>query len=220
MALKDLFSDSNEDQAMQARIKGIQAGQEAATNQLTAGYNAAAGDYSKALGLYDDLSALGKSGSSMYGNALGLNGAEGNAAATSAFQTSPGYDFALDQGLTQLERRAAARGMLGSGNTSLDSIAYSQGLANQEYGGWLDRLSGLTDLSNNVAGAQSGILTGRGNLAYNARSTLADLYNTSAIGQGEAKANYLEGRDATGANIFSGIMGGVSLGAKLLGLGG
>jgi hypothetical protein len=54
-------------------------------------------------------------------NALGLNGPQGNAAATAAFQSSPGYDFKVNQSLDALDRRAASRGMLGSGNTTLDT---------------------------------------------------------------------------------------------------
>lgn len=85
----------------------------------------------------------GLSGLQMLGNALGINGADGNAAAVNAFQTGPGYQFQLDQGLGALERRAAAQGRLSSGQTGLDTINYAQGLANSEYQNWLSSLSGF-----------------------------------------------------------------------------
>ena len=41
----------------------------------------------------------------MYMNSLGLNGAAGNQAAVNAFQTGPGYDFQMHQGLNAINRR-------------------------------------------------------------------------------------------------------------------
>src|SRR5690606_5334502 len=71
-------------------------------------------------------------------------------AALSAFQGSnPGFQFQLDTGLDALDRRAASRGMLGSGNTNLDTLGYATGLANQSYQNWLSGLSGLTTLGAN-----------------------------------------------------------------------
>lgn len=97
---------------------------------------------------------------SMYTNAMGLGGAEGNAAAREAFQTSPGYDFALNQGLQATNRAASAQGFLGSGNVMTALQDRGHGLASQEWGGWLDRLGAgamantgaMTDLANLHAG--------------------------------------------------------------------
>lgn len=81
-------------------------------------------------------------GADLYADALGINGAGGNERATGAFQTGPGYQFQMDQGLQALNRSASAAGMLPSGNTLLAATDYGQGVANQEYGNWLGRLSG------------------------------------------------------------------------------
>jgi hypothetical protein len=51
----------------------------------------------------------------------------------------PGYQFRMNQGLDALERSAAARGMLRTGNTLKDIINYSQGLASTEYGNMFNR---------------------------------------------------------------------------------
>lgn len=100
-----------------------------AINAGIAGYQPYADAGTKALGTYTD--------------ALGLNGDAGNAAATAAFHTSPGYDFAMDQGTTAALRGASAAGMLNSGNTLTALTKFGQGTADQEYGSWLDRLSSL-----------------------------------------------------------------------------
>ena len=92
----------------------------------------------------------------MQANALGLNGAAGNEAATNAFQAGPGYQFALDQGLQALNRNAASRGMLASGNNTQDIIKYAQGLANQEYGNWQNRLGNFSQLGLYAAAGQTG----------------------------------------------------------------
>ena len=92
----------------------------------------------------------------MQANALGLGGAAGNEAATNAFQAGPGYQFALDQGLQALNRNAASRGMLASGNNTQDILKYAQGLANQEYGNWQDRLGQFSNLGFNAASGQTG----------------------------------------------------------------
>lgn len=98
----------------------------------------------------------------LYLGALGVNGPEGTQAAVDAFQSSPGYDFAVNQSLDALDRRAASRGLLGSGNNSLDTLNVVHGLADQDYSDYLNRLSGLTSLGaqTTTAGAQ-GIATAR-----------------------------------------------------------
>lgn len=117
----------------------------------------------------------GLSGLNMYANALGLNGAEGNAAAQGAFQAGPGYQFAMDQGLQALERRAGAQGRLSSGQTGLDTINYAQGLANQEYGNWRNSLA---DFGNTQAGIYTGALGGKA-------GSLSDLANLAVNTSGQ-----------------------------------
>jgi len=99
---------------------------------------------SKALGYYQDF--------------LGANGADAAASARNMFQTSPGYDFAMDEGIRATEGGAAARGGLLSGGTLKALQARGQGLANQEYGSYLDRFLGLANMGQNSA-AQTGSFT-------------------------------------------------------------
>lgn len=61
----------------------------------------------------------------------------------SQIQQSAGYQFARDQGEQAINRSAAAKGMLGSGNVLAELAKYGQGMASQEYGNQVNRLSGL-----------------------------------------------------------------------------
>ena len=74
----------------------------------------------------------------MYLNALGVNGPQGTQAAQNAFQTGPGYQFAMAPGhggaRPQARRPATCTTR---GNADQDFIKYGQGMANQEYGNWL-----------------------------------------------------------------------------------
>lgn len=110
---------------------------------IDAGNNAATGYLGQAGDQFSELSDFGKSNMGYYKDALGLNGEQGNAATMDRFQQGPGYDFAMDQGLSALERRAGAQGRLQSGNTGVDTMKFATGLADQTFGNWMDRLQGF-----------------------------------------------------------------------------
>lgn len=141
------------------------------------GYNAASGNLSSVQDLFKNLSqeSGGLSGLNLYGDALGVNGAGGTARARDAFQTNPGYEFQQQQGLDALERRAASQGRLSSGQTGLDTLTFSQGLADQSYQNWMNNLSGFGN-------SQAGIYTGGIQGQAGALSDLANL-NTGTANQ-------------------------------------
>jgi hypothetical protein len=122
-----------------------------------------------AVGAYQPWVGTGEQANTLYADALGLNGTAGNARATGAFQTGPGYDFALKQGEQSALRGASAAGMLNSGNTLTALTQFGQGLADQEYGSWLDRLNGVSGQGLSAAGGQA--------QGYGAK---ADLYQGTA----------------------------------------
>lgn len=150
--------------------KGLITGfQTTGNNIINAGETASAGALDSAIGAYQPWVNSGTAANALYGDAIGLNGAEGNTRATGAFQTGPGYEFALDQGLQAAERGASAGGMLGSGNLLTALTEYGQGTANKEYGSWLDRLNGVAGQGLSAAGGQA--------QGYGAK---ADLYQGTA----------------------------------------
>ncbi len=163
---------------------------------------------------YSPYSTTGAAANQMYGNALGLNGAQGNQAARQAFQTSPGYEFATGQGIQALDRSAAGAGMFGSGNAAMALNDYGQGMANQQYGNWLQGLSGL---NNQGLAAATGQTARQGALANieqwaaggaaqgNLAAALANGQNIMQGGIASAQAN-MQG----GANLLGGITSGLS----------
>jgi hypothetical protein len=156
----------------------------------------------------------------MYANALGLGGAQGTQDAQGAFQAGPGYDYAVKQGLQGVMRNASSLGNIASGNTAMALQDRGNQLANQEYGGWLDRLQGYDPLAMHTADARAGISTGLGDRLLGLAGDRAGINWAADTGIGSARGNYEMGKDQSGANIFGAITGGLSLGARLLGMGG
>jgi hypothetical protein len=74
-------------------------------------------------------------------------------ASLQAFQRSPDYQFAMQQGLGALENSQAAKGMLRSGNTLRGITEFGQGLATQTFGNYRGALAQLAGIG---AGAASG----------------------------------------------------------------
>lgn len=65
----------------------------------------------------------------------------------SSITEDPGYKFQFDQGMEALNRTAAAKGMLGSGNRLMDLVKYGQGMASSAYNNRLNTLSNLSSSS-------------------------------------------------------------------------
>lgn len=163
---------------------------------------------------YDTLDAL----AAKYGGAtnllldsLGVNGSEGNTRATNSFQAGPGYHWQLDQGTQALNRRRAAAGMLNSGNADIDAITYGQGLANQEYGNWQNRLAGFRDSELNATSAaasgRSGIDQAMSNLYQNDASNRLGLEYGATQGQAGANTARAQNDVSLGnslANLYTG----------------
>jgi len=169
------------------------------------------GPLNKAIDAYNPWVQSGTAANTMYGNAIGLNGADGNAAATGAFQAGPGYDFALKQGEQSALRGASAAGMLNSGNTLAALTEYGQGTANKEYGSWLDRLSGQSAQGLQAAGGQA---AGYGNLAsiyqnsIDRRLGLESTYTQGLLGANNQVAQGKEAGAAGLAGLGGNLIGG------------
>lgn len=164
------------------------------SNAINTGEKKSALAINSAISGYSPYTKAGAAATNMYSNALGLNGADGNAAATGAFQAGPGYQFALDQGTQAALRGASAGGMLNSGNTLTALAGYGQGLANQEYGGWLDRLSGASTQGLSAANGQA-----------NAYGGLASLYQGTADDRLSLASSVAQGRMGVNNQIAQGV---------------
>jgi hypothetical protein len=208
-AMAALYNTILQQQAQQQSLAALQQGNQQAQDAINA-----------AIGYYEPYNEAGLNGLDMLQNALGLNGARGNTAATNAFQTSPGYQFQLDQGIGALDRSAAANGMLASGNQLAALTQYGQGLANQEYGNWTSQLGSLSQLGLSAAGGMANEQNTLAGLATTYGQNQADLFSNTANNISTAFQNGAMSDAASNAqtkqNTLGGILGGLNLGASII----
>lgn len=88
------------------------------------------------------------------------NAAQDQTNALSDFYTSPGYQWRLGQGISALDRSAAAKGRLLSGGQTKAVQEYGQGLASAEYQNWLDQYWKAAGMGQQATGALSGTNSG------------------------------------------------------------
>lgn len=220
MGLFDIFSNDAAKDAARHRTQGLQKGQADAYGYIDQGLTGAQGQYGAAARPFDALYQRGIKGYDAYSDALGLNGPQGVAQAQARFQTGPGYQFALNQGLDALDRRAASRGMLASGNTNLDTINYAQGTANQEWNNYLNRLGGFSTGAQNAATGQAAVRTGLGNLLSNTGNLKGGIAYQTATGIGDANAQADLDRLRSSGQFWNMIGGGANLFTSAFGRGG
>lgn len=162
----------------------------------------------QAAGLYDPYANAGTQANNMYADAMGLNGATGSDAARAAFRAGPGYDFQVDEAMRAAERAASAGGMLASGNLMTEMLQRGQNLANQEYGGWMDRLYNQAGQGLQAAGGKAGTLTNLANLYQNTTGQRLGWDSSIAAGRMGATNQYAQGKEANKgawANLGSAI---------------
>lgn len=182
MGIFDIFTGDSAKQAAKENKANLDNLLSTGTNILNTGQSNALGSLNDAAGAYAPLSALGSkfgSGTDMYLNSLGLNGAAGNQAATAAFQSGPGYQYQVDQALGQTNRAANAAGMLNGGNTLSALQDRASNLANQNFGQWQTSLAGLINPQlQATSGAATGIAgadTNKANVYGNTANSLVNL---------------------------------------------
>ncbi|MCB5205008.1 hypothetical protein LH464_21310 [Neorhizobium sp. T786] len=185
---------------------------------INTGEGQSAGAINSAIGGYQPWVDAGEGALGTYQDALGLNGAEGNARATGAFQVGPGYQFAMGQGEQAALRGASAAGMLSSGNTLTALTEYGQGMANQEYGGWLDRLNGLSGQGMQGAAGQAQGYGGLADLYQTGTGNRLSLESEVLGGTMDINNNTAQIKDQQAANkssFFGGLIGkGLGLATK------
>lgn len=107
----------------------------------------------------------------------GLNGGQAQQNAFGQYVESPEVQFQREQGEQAAMRGAAAGGQLASGRTLADLSKFGQGLAQQGYGNYYDRLRDLygsaLGTAGNIAGIRSGSGSNLASLAMNGGSQYA-----------------------------------------------
>lgn len=126
----------------------------------------------------------------------------GPGAAQQFLQMDPGYGFRLSEGLKALERGAAARGGLISGNALRAAQRYGQDLASQEFGQAYNRLAGLANIGPAAAGVMNTLgqnyATGAGNI-YGAMGQTA---GQAQLARGSIYGNMLNQLGGIGGRAF------------------
>ncbi|HEX4828303.1 MAG TPA: hypothetical protein VFV12_08760 [Xanthobacteraceae bacterium] len=207
MGIFDIFGTGVQHQAANDQIAGINAGMNAAGGAFGSGRDALTQNYLAGLRPFQQNYAEAGKGTGALDDALGLNGAEGNARATAAFWNNPAIQSQLDLGDQQVLRNQAASGQLASGKTNADLQKLGQQVASQ---GWQNYVSSLQPYLNFSQGAASGIgglYSGLGNqLNQNWTNTGNMLYggNTSI---GNANANADLSALGASANSIGAILG-------------
>ena len=126
---------------------------------------------------------------------LGLSGPDAASAAMAKFQSSPGYQWQLDQGLRAVDAGKASQGLLHSGATIKAEETYGSGLANQDFTNYYNRLFDLSKLGEGAASgsAQATQSTAQGiaSTDLSQGSALASIYGNAAQGIGNAAGGYM-----------------------------
>jgi hypothetical protein len=150
-------------------------------------------------------------------NAAGLNGQEGYDAALSAFHTSPGYQFQLDQGLRAIDATAAAGSGARNGSVTKAALTFGTGLADKEFTDYYNRLFDLSKLGEGAASgsaaASQATGTGMAQTDLSEGSAQASIYSNAAKGIGNTANNYMNNslyQDRTNA-----LMGGYGRGGGI-----
>jgi hypothetical protein len=217
MSLFDIFSNAPAQDAAAAQTAGINAGYGQLSGLAGQGRDALTTNYTAGLQPFLQNYGTAQQGTTALGNALGLNGPQGNAAAVAAFQNNPAYQFQLQQGMDAVNANAAKTGQLASGNTNLDLLKFGQGLAGTGWNQYLQNLqpylgasqaaaSGIGTLDSGLGNQLNANLTNQGNAAYGAQTSI-----------GNANANADLSRYNTSANALGALAGGLGLGANLFG---
>lgn len=109
---------------------------------------------------------------------------------TQALQETPGYNWMFDQGVEAIDRSAAGKGMLGSGAMGKGLMKYGQGMADQSYNNYMNRLYSLIGTGQNAAaqtgqfGMQAAQGTGNALMQAGQAQDQAAYYNSQNQGQG------------------------------------
>lgn len=217
--ITDPFTSDNEEEAARQKQAGLRAGQTSANTALDAGYTTASGLYDQARVPFSDLYAKGSKGYDTFLDATGVNGADGIGRAGDLYRSLPGYSAGRDMGIDDLERRASARGNLGGGNLSADTIKFASDYDSTKYKDFLSSLSGNAGVATGAAAGRGQFYGQQGNLAAGVGAKKADYGYKTETGIGNADAEATMAAENSSSNFWSALMGGANALAKTTGFG-
>lgn len=213
MGLFDIFSDQPAKDAAAAQTAGLNKGYDLASGLYTAGNSTLNTQFGKAGDLYSGLQQSTQGGSNAYGDATGANGPEGLARAKALFTQTPGYQSGFDLLSDTNDRKAASRGMLGSGNTIADTTKLATTYADQNYSNYAARLQPYLPANASAVAGGATTATGLG-AALNANDqSQGQLGFNTQSGIGNANANADLAKYTASGNFMNALMGAAKLAA-------
>lgn len=112
--------------------------------------------------------------------------------AAAGFQETPGYQFQVQQGTQGVLNSLSALGMKNSGKALKSLDTFTQGVANQEYGNWLNRIAGVAGMGQQQTNATN-------TLSQNAATNIGQTFQD----QGQARASGYVGQANAWSNGFN-----------------
>lgn len=194
--------------------KKLQEGQQQANAMLQSGQQQATGNYTtgyqSALGRINPMLQSGTAANNLYANHLGVNGAPAQQNAMSAWQTSPGYQYLLNERMRGLNARANAGGNYYSGAALRGAGDAHQAMMSQEYQNYLNRLGGYAGQGAQMAQYGAGLDTQNATNLANLNYGVAQQQAGNAINMANAQAqqsgalwNNILGLGSMGLNAFN-----------------
>ena len=201
--LGNLFGGA--DNAAKAQINSINQGQQQAQGNINTGNQDLTQNYGAALQPFLQNYGQAQQGVTQLGNVLGLNGPAGGQQAQTTLETTPGYQFALQQGKDATAAQAQATGMGGSGNEALALQKQGEGLASQTYNNYVSQLNPFLGASASAAGGIAGVNTGLGSGLNQNQNNLANINYGADVSKGNAQAS----ADLANQSMWQNILGGL-----------
>lgn len=154
-------------------------------------------------------------GTQAYGTLNNLLGVGGNSQTMQdTLNNLPGYQFTLDQGLKSTQNSYAARGLGDSGGALKGAANYATGLAQSNYGNYVNQLQNSANTGENAANALAGYGTqtatnigsnqiGAGNAAAAASNATGNALSSGAnsVGQFYTLKNILNSQNSTNNDL-------------------
>jgi hypothetical protein len=222
MGIFDAWTGNSLSGAADKNFAQYQQYQTDATNSLNQGRKDSADAFNSGIAAYSPLADLGKRYSAAGGlglDALGVNGAAGNARAVDAYHAAPGYQFATSQALDAATRAGNAMGA--TGNTIDEVTKRAAGYANQDYGNWLGALGGYAQQGTQATGAAAaGQAAGYNNLGgmyYQSGNDQANIFGNATSGITNSNMQAANAATQASGNMWKGIfdtIGSVAGGGK------
>lgn len=217
MGLFDIFGSDAAEKAAAAKSTGLLTGYNTLKGNIDAARDNANVYFDKAAAPFEDLYQRGTAGYNAYSDAAGVNGVEGLGRAGELFKATPGYAEGINMAVDLNDRRAAARGQLGGGNTLADTAKLATDYASQRYGDYVSRLNPYLGASQSAAAGQAGVRSNQAGTNYDAFKTIGDYGYRTYSDIGGANAAFEMDANRASGQTWNAIGNGLKLATSLLG---